>query len=36
MDDTGDITLDQRYTDTDVWCEWAYKMTGALDHVMIM
>ncbi len=23
MDDTGDITLDQRYDDADVWCEWA-------------
>ncbi len=24
MDDTGHITLDQRYTDADVWCEWAF------------
>ncbi len=24
MDDTGDITLDQRYADADVWCEWAF------------
>ncbi len=23
MDNTGDITLDQRYADADVWCEWA-------------
>ncbi len=26
MDDTGDITLDQRYADTDVWCEWAFTL----------
>ena len=25
MDDTGHITLDQRYADADVWCEWALK-----------
>ena len=24
MDDTGNITLDQRYADADVWCEWAF------------
>ncbi len=28
MDDTGDITLDQRYADTDVWC-------GATDHTCL-
>ena len=26
MDDTGDITLDQRYADADVWCEWAFTL----------
>ncbi len=28
MDDTGDITLDQRYADADVWCEWAFTLNG--------
>ncbi len=28
MDDTGDITLDQRYADADVWCEWAFKISN--------
>ena len=27
MDDTGDITLDHCYADTDFWCEWAQRKT---------
>ena len=30
MDDTGDIMLDQRYADADVWCEWAFILNFAL------
>ncbi len=32
MDDTGDITLDQRYADADadVWCEWALTVCSEL------
>ncbi len=35
MDDTGNIMLDQRYTDADVWCEWALKLNAVLfDQIM--